>query len=49
MAESPEVMEIGKHVYIPENGKLRVPDLPGIGQELSEKAMAKAIGYIKVE
>ena len=31
-----------KYDYMPENGDYRVPDLPGIGQELSEEAMARA-------
>ena len=31
-----------KYDYMPENGYYRVPELPGIGQELSEEAMAKA-------
>ena len=31
-----------KYDYMPENGYYQVPELPGIGQELSEEAMAKA-------
>lgn len=31
-----------KYDYMPKNGYHRVPELPGIGQELSEEAMAKA-------
>ncbi|MGE4276670.1 MAG: mandelate racemase/muconate lactonizing enzyme family protein [Lawsonibacter sp.] len=31
-----------KYDHMPENGYYRVPELPGIGQELSEKAMANA-------
>ena len=31
-----------KYDYMPEGGYYRVPELPGIGQELSEEAMAKA-------
>lgn len=34
-----------KYDYIPENGFMSVPDLPGIGQELSEQAMAEAKVY----
>lgn len=34
-----------KYDYIPEKGYLSVPDLPGIGQELSERAMKEAIVY----
>lgn len=35
-------LELGTHCYVPENGKLKVPDLPGIGQELSDLALSKA-------
>lgn len=31
-----------KYDYMPVNGDYRVPELPGIGQELSEEAMARA-------
>ena len=31
--------------YQPENGYIKVPDLPGIGQELSEDAMKHAVRY----
>ena len=34
--------EAGKYYYAPKNGFYEVPDLPGIGQEMSEKAMATA-------
>ena len=37
-----------KYDYMPENGFYTVPDLPGIGQELSEEAMAAA-EHIRVE
>jgi len=32
----------GKYFYEPKNGSYEVPDLPGIGQEMSEEAMATA-------
>jgi len=32
----------GKYFYEPKNGFYEVPDLPGIGQEMSEEAMATA-------
>lgn len=34
-----------KYDYMPENGYYTVPDRPGIGQELSEEAMAAAEQY----
>ena len=34
-----------KYDYIPKNGFFEIPDLPGIGQELSEQAMAEATVY----
>ena len=34
--------EAGKYYYAPKNGFYEVPELPGIGQEMSEKAMATA-------
>ena len=34
-----------KYDYVPKNGYLEVPDLPGIGQELSEQAMREATVY----
>ena len=34
--------EAGKYFYEPKNGFYEVPDLPGIGQEMSKKAMATA-------
>lgn len=38
-----EVCELGKYSIQPVNGAYTVPDRPGIGQELSEKAMAEAV------
>lgn len=36
------IRDLCKYDYMPENGYYYVPDLPGIGQELSEEAMAAA-------
>lgn len=33
---------LGKYDYQPTNGKLQVPEIPGIGQELSEEAIAQS-------
>lgn len=38
-----------KYDYMPENGKYKVPELPGIGQELSDKAIAEATIKITVD
>ena len=38
----PENIRVCKYNYQPKNGYFEVPDLPGIGQELSEEAMATA-------
>ena len=38
-----EVWEYGKYSIQPVNGVYPVPDRPGIGQELSDKAMAEAV------
>lgn len=35
-------LDSAKYTYLPKNGYFEVPDLPGIGQELSEKAMAES-------
>lgn len=34
--------ESGKYYHAPVNGFYEVPELPGIGQEMSEQAMATA-------
>lgn len=31
-----------KYDYLPENGKYKIPDLPGIGQELTDKSIAES-------
>ena len=38
----PEITCMGKYDYQPENGYFAVPDLPGIGQELSDYALKRA-------
>ena len=48
MAAHPDCVSYGKYAYVPENGYLTVPDLPGLGQELSDKAMAESLGHIEV-
>jgi L-alanine-DL-glutamate epimerase-like enolase superfamily enzyme len=42
-ALNPEYRAICKYDYQPVNGKYIVPELPGLGQELSEDAIKKAI------
>lgn len=37
--------ELGRYDYMPVNGSYSIPDIPGIGQELSEKALAEAKIY----
>ncbi len=39
----PENIRLGKYDYQPQNGFFEIPDLPGIGQELSAEAIATAI------
>lgn len=43
-----EVTELCVHDYQPVNGYFEVPDLPGIGNELSEKALAEAVAIENV-
>lgn len=38
----PENIDLCKYDYQPQNGYYEIPELPGIGQELSESALAKA-------
>jgi len=49
MANCPECLEYCTSIYEPVNGYITVPELPGIGQELSDKAIAEAIGHIIVD
>ncbi|MDW6003300.1 mandelate racemase/muconate lactonizing enzyme family protein [Vibrio mangrovi] len=37
------------HSYLPKDGFFDVPDLPGIGQELTEKAMSEALVHLHIE
>ena len=38
-----DMRDLGKYDHMPVNGSYELPNLPGIGQELSEKAMAEAV------
>ncbi len=38
----PSCVEMGKYDYQPKNGYLDIPELPGIGQEVSDKALKSA-------
>lgn len=40
------IRELCKYDYMPENGYYHVPELPGIGQELSEEAMERAEHFV---
>lgn len=42
-------IDLGIYDYVPVNGKTQVPELPGIGQELSEKAMKEALACCTVK
>jgi L-alanine-DL-glutamate epimerase-like enolase superfamily enzyme len=42
-ALNPHYRELGKYDYQPLDGQYTVPDLPGIGQEVPEEAMKRAI------
>nr|WP_326215818.1 mandelate racemase/muconate lactonizing enzyme family protein [uncultured Oscillibacter sp.] len=48
MAAHPDCVAYGTHQYVPQNGYLTVPDLPGLGQELSLQAMAEALERITI-
>lgn len=39
----PEVRELCVYDYQPENGYFSIPEIPGIGNELSEKALSEAV------
>ena len=41
-------LDSAKYRHLPKNGFFEVPDLPGIGQELSEQAMAEAV-HVHIE
>ena len=42
-------ISLAKYDYQPEDGYITVPDLPGIGQELSEQAEKSALAHIKID
>ena len=42
-------IDLGVYDYVPVKGRAFVPDLPGIGQELSEKAMKEALASCTVK
>lgn len=44
-----ENVEYGRYRHGAVDGRLTVPDLPGIGQELSEKSMREAVARVTVE
>lgn len=48
-AIEPYNIELCKYDYQPVNGYYSVPDLPGIGQELTEKAVKEAEIYINIK
>lgn len=45
-AQQKSCVQAGKYDYQPEGGKLTVPELPGIGQEMSEAEMASAVKVV---
>ena len=42
-------ISLGKYDYQPEQGYCKVPDLPGLGQELSEKAIDTALIHVTID
>ena len=40
---------LGLYDYQPVDGKCEIPDLPGIGQELSEKAIRTALAHVTID
>ena len=44
-----ENVDYGRYRHAAVDGRLAVPDLPGIGQELSEKSMRDAVARVTVE
>ncbi len=45
----PSIARLGKYDYQPVNGKFYVSDRPGLGQELSEAAIAEALVHVTVD
>ncbi len=44
----PAITCLGKYDYQPKGGKYRIPDLPGLGQELSDFAIKTALVHVTV-
>ena len=44
----PAITCLGKYDYQPSNGKYKIPELPGIGQELSDYAIKTALVHVAV-
>ncbi len=44
-----EMRDLCKYDYMPVNGNYSVPELPGIGQELTEKAMQEAVNHFVIK
>jgi len=45
----PAITVLGKYDYQPQNGIYKVPDLPGLGQELSDYAIKTALEHVTIE
>jgi L-alanine-DL-glutamate epimerase-like enolase superfamily enzyme len=45
----PSVTALGKYDYQPKDGMYEIPNLPGIGQEMSEFAIESALAHVTVE
>jgi L-alanine-DL-glutamate epimerase-like enolase superfamily enzyme len=43
------VTALGKYDYQPKDGMYEIPNLPGIGQEMSEFAIESALAHVTVE
>lgn len=44
----PAITCLGKYDYQPKNGRYKIPDLPGLGQELSDFAIKTALVHVTV-
>ena len=44
----PSITCLGKYDYQPKGGKYKIPDLPGLGQELSDFAIQTALAHVTV-
>ena len=45
-AMMPQYIELCKYNYQPVNGRMKAPDLPGLGQDISEVAYQKSDVYV---